>query len=249
MALAHIYSYRKPDPQRFHNHLLDFKIRQGAQMKERIKNILSNLKNVQEDLLALSDDLWLEIDHNDNEALRFKSEFNTINKEFSDIANSLSELIQNHTNTPLYQQVESKEKQSSSIDNERIIKALDKKKPHTLTEDFKYKRPCGFILRGTPYTSKTWSELYIHLCTHLLNTDQKIFNSLENNQDHISNRNNKYFSSNPSDLRSPQKCGSSIYVEMNLSANSIRDSIKRLLKTYNINHADIAIYLREDRDA
>ncbi len=222
-------------------------------MKERIKSILSNLKNIQEDLLALSDDLWLEIDHNDNEAInngvRFKSEFNKTNQEFSDTANSLSELIQNHTNTQLYQQIEIKDKQSSFIENERIIKELDNKKPHNLTEDFKYKRPCGFVIRGTPYTTNTWSELYIHICTYLLNTDQKIFNSLESNQDHISNRNNKYFSSNKSDLRSPQKCGSSIYVEMNLSANSIRDCIKRLLKTYNINHADISIYLREDRDA
>lgn len=222
-------------------------------MKERIKKILSNLKNVQEDLLALSDDLWLEIDHNDNEAIDngvlFKSEFNKNNKKFSDTANSLSELIQNHTNTPLYQQVESKERQLSSIENERIIKELNNKEPHNITEDFKYKRPYGFVLTGTPYTNKvTWSELYIQLCTHLLNTDENIFNSLENNQDHISNRNNKYFSSNPSDLRSSQKCGSSTYVEMNLSANSIRDSIQRLLKTYNINQADLSIYLREDRD-
>lgn len=223
-------------------------------MKERIKSILSNLKNVQEDLLALSDDLWLEIDHNDNEAIdngvRFKSEFNENNSRFSDAANSLSELIQNHTNTPLYQQEKVNNRQLSSIENERIIKELNNKEPHNLTEDFKYKRPYGFVLSGTPYKNKvTWSELYIQLCTHLLNIDQNIFNTLESNQDHISNRNNKYFSSNPSELRSPQQCGSSTYVEMNLSANSIRDSIKRLLKTYNIKANDLSIYLREDRDA
>jgi len=233
---------------------LDLEIQQGIQMKERIKKILSNLKNVQEDLLALSDDLWLEIDHNDNEAItngvQFKSEFNENNKQFSDAANSLSKLIQNHTNTSLYQQIESKENQVSSVENERIIKELNNKEPHNLTEDFKYKRPYGFVLAGTPYKNKmTWSELYIQLCTHLLNTDHKIFNSLESNQEHVSNRNNKYFSSNPNELRSSQKCGASTYVEMNLSANQIRDSIKRLLKTYNIKHADLSIYLREDRDA
>jgi hypothetical protein len=223
-------------------------------MKERIKSILSNLKNVQEDLLALSDDLWLEIDHNYNEAIdngvQFKSEFNENNRRFSDAANSLSTLIQNHTNTPLYQQEEGQYRQVSSVENERIIKELNNKEPHNLTEDFKYKRPYGFVLSGIPYKNKvTWSELYIQLCTHLLNTDQKIFNTLESNQDHISNRNNKYFSSNSSELRSSQKCGSSTYVEMNLSANGIRDSIKRLLKTYNIKANDLSIYLREDRDA
>lgn len=223
-------------------------------MKERIKSILSNLKNVQEDLLELSDDLWLEIDHNDNEEIanrvRFKSEFNENNSRFSDAANSLSDLIQNHTKTTLYQQDKIKNRQLPSVENERIIKELNNKEPHNLTEDFKYKRPYGFILSGTPYKNKvTWSELYIQLCTHLLSIDQNIFNTLESNQDHISNRNNKYFSSNPSELRSPQQCGSSTYVEMNLSANSIRDSIKRLLKTYNIKANDLSIYLREDRDA
>jgi hypothetical protein len=223
-------------------------------MKERIKSILSNIKNVQEDLLELSDDLWLEIDHNDNEAIanrvRFKSEFNENHRRFSDAANSLSELIQNHTNTPLYQQEKVKNRQLSSIENERIIKELNNKEPHNLTEDFKYKRPYGFVLSGTPYKNKvTWSELYIQLCTHLLNIDQNIFNTLESNQDHITKRNHKYFSSNPSELRSPQQCGSSTYVEMNLSANSIRDSIKRLLKTYKIKTNDLSIYLREDRDA
>ena len=177
-------------------------------MKERIKKILSNLKNVQEDLLALSDDLWLDIDHNDNKSLEngvlFKSEFNESNKRFTDAANSLSELIQSHTNTPLYQQEERKISQSAPSENERIITELNKKEAHNLTEDFKYKRPYGFILKGTPYKNKlTWSELYIQICTHLRNTDQNIFNFLENNQDHISNRNNKYFSSQPSDLRSP----------------------------------------------
>ena len=39
-------------------------------MQEKIKNILSNLKAAQEDLLSLSDDLWLDIDHNDNDAIR-----------------------------------------------------------------------------------------------------------------------------------------------------------------------------------
>lgn len=223
-------------------------------MKERIKNILSNLKNVQEDLLALSDDLWLEIDHNDNKSIengvQFKSEFNESNKQFTEAANSLSELIQSHTNTPLYQQEERRVNQPASSENDRIIKELNKKEPHSLTEDFKYKRPYGFVLKETPYKNKlTWSELYMQFCTHLRNTDQNIFSSLESNQDHISNRNNKYFSSQPSDLRSPQKCGSSMYVEMNLSANQIRDSIKRLLKTFNIKYTDLTIYLREDRDA
>lgn len=225
-------------------------------MQNRIKNILSNLKNVQEDLLALSDDLWLEIDHNDNESIKsgvaFKAAFNECNASFTQSANKLSDLIQNYTNTPLYtqdkapQQLQSQER----AERDRIIKELDKKEPHGLDEDFKYMRPYGFVIQGVPYRNKlTWSELYLQLCAHLQDMNSAKFASLDTDQDHISNRNNKYFSRRPEDLRGPQKCGPSMYAEMNLSANQIRDSIKRLLHTFRVNQSDITIYLREDRDA
>jgi hypothetical protein len=225
-------------------------------MQNRIKNILSNLKTVQEDLLALSDDLWLEIDHNDNDALKngitFKTAFNVCNTSFTQSANKLSELIQNYTNTPIYPQdkVPPQSQPHDRSERERIIKELDKMESHGLDEDFKYKRPYGFVIQGLPYSNKlTWSELYLQLCAYLQNVDSTKFSSLDADPDHISNRNNKYFSRHPEDLRSHQKCGASMYAEMNLSANQIRDSIKRLLHTFRINQSDITIYLREDRDA
>jgi hypothetical protein len=223
-------------------------------MQEKIKNILSNLKSAQEDLLALSDDLWLEIDHNDNDAIRngvaFKEEFNLRNNEFTASTNALSELIQNYTNTPLYTPEKPQVDRLEDSDRERVIKELNKKSPHNLNEEFKYKRPYGFVIQGVPYENKlTWSELYLQVCAYLLTLDKNQFISLDNNPNHISKRNNKYFSSNQEDLRSPQKCGNTIFVEMNLSANQIRDSMKRLLRTYHIFHDDFTIYLREDRDA
>ena len=40
-------------------------------MTDRIRSILEQLEQTREDLLALSDDIWLSIDHNDRQALRF----------------------------------------------------------------------------------------------------------------------------------------------------------------------------------
>jgi hypothetical protein len=227
-------------------------------MQNRIKNILSNLKNVQEDLLALSDDLWLEIDHNDNEAIKnsvaFKADFNECNASFTQSANKLSDLIQNYTNTTLYTQ-ENAPPQSQSLsqdrlERERITKELDKKEPRGLDEDFRYKRPYGFVIQGAPYGNKlTWSELYLQFCSYLQCVNSTKFATLGDDPDHISNRGNRYFSRRIEDLRGPQKCGPSIHAEMNLSANQIRDSIKRLLKTFQINQNELTIYLREDRDA
>jgi hypothetical protein len=227
-----------------------------ASMQKRIKNILSNLKNVQEDLLALSDDLWLEIDHNDNDAIKsgvaFKASFNECNASFTLSANNLSELIQKYTNTPLYTQDKAPEQRlpADRAEHDRIIKELDKKEPHMLEEDFRYKRPFGFVIQGVPYKNKiTWSELYLQLCSHLQTLNPDKFAALDSDPDHISNRNNKYFSKRPGDLRGAQKCGPSLYAEMNLSANQIRDSIKRLLATFEISRQELTIYLREDRDA
>ena len=49
-------------------------------MTDRIRNILQSLERVREDLLALSGDIWLSIDHNDNDAMQegvaFKRKFN-----------------------------------------------------------------------------------------------------------------------------------------------------------------------------
>lgn len=40
-----------------------------------------------------------------------------------------------------------------------------------------------------------------------------------------------------------------IYTEGNLSANSVRDNIKRLLEKFGIHSQALKLYLRQDRDA
>lgn len=49
-------------------------------MTDRIRSILEQLEQTREDLLALSDDIWLSIDHNDSQALEegvaFKKQYN-----------------------------------------------------------------------------------------------------------------------------------------------------------------------------
>ncbi|NBC14531.1 MAG: hypothetical protein GVY09_14570 [Gammaproteobacteria bacterium] len=44
-------------------------------MTNRIRSILEQLEQTREDLLALSDDIWLSIDHNDGDALDAGVEF------------------------------------------------------------------------------------------------------------------------------------------------------------------------------
>jgi hypothetical protein len=67
-------------------------------------------------------------------------------------------------------------------------------------------------------------------------------------EEFVSNRGNKDFSTNPSDLRSAKPVKGDIYAETNLSANQIRDRIKKLLDYFQINSKKFVIHLKEERD-
>ncbi|AUB83828.1 hypothetical protein [Candidatus Thiodictyon syntrophicum] len=70
-------------------------------MTNRIRSILEQLEQVREDLLALSDDIWQSIDHNDSQALdegvAFKKEYNAKMAAFDQLAGELSALVQQFT--------------------------------------------------------------------------------------------------------------------------------------------------------
>ena len=217
-------------------------------MKQRIRTILANIDNLVTDLLELSDDIWLNIDHNDSDAIKkgceFKVQYNEIFLRFSQDANELRGLIQNFTEEP------SKEAPIDQKTKDRIIKELDKRVPHTLEADFTYKHPFGFTLQGSPYSNLTaWLHIYGAVCKHLAQKNSSLFEQLPDNPDFISNRGNKYFSRKTSDLRSGREFVTGIFAEVNLSANQIRDSIKRLLNYFSIPHEELELYLQEDRSS
>ncbi len=112
--------------------------------------------------MALSDDIWLSIDHNDNQALKegitFKEEYNERLAKFNELSESISKLVKDYTG------LEPKKEESAEVnteENERIIKSLDKREKHFLSEDFKYKRPYGFTIQGKAFQNvRTWRKMY-----------------------------------------------------------------------------------------
>jgi len=223
-------------------------------MRQRIQAILANLEGVGEDLLALSDDIWLNIDHNDSTAVErgaeFKIAFNEAVDEFTGVAGRLSHLIEEFTEVPTFEAPAAPESTEERERRERLIRSLDQHVPHALHEDFRYKRPIAFTVGGVPFDgTTTWSQVYETVCRHLASTNPSIFESLPTSSDFVSNRGNKYFSREPSDLRIPRDFGGGVLAETNLSANQIRDNIKRVLAAFGLAEKEFAIYLREDRDA
>ena len=220
-------------------------------MQKRIRKILGDLEAVQENLLALSDDIWLNIDHNDPQGLedgyKFKKAYNEKIAEFSQISDCISNLVQQYTNvkTSIDEASGNNEEQ-----NDRIVRELNHEEPHRLDEDFTYKRPYGFILEGKGTTGvTTWKRLYELISRELFSKDPERFMGLTEDPDFITNRNNHYFSRNPDELRSSFEIAEGFYAEVNLSANSITNLLEQLLAAHDISADNVQIFLREDRNA
>jgi len=223
-------------------------------MRERIQSIPTNLEAVGEDLLALSDDIWLNIDHNDNDAVakgaEFKIAFNKNVGEFQKVAARLSTLVEDFTQVPSFEAPDAPGSAEECERRERIIRSLDQRVPHGLDEDFRYKRPAVFTVNGVLFDgTNTWSQVYQTLCRHLATLEPAVFDALPDNPDYTSTKGNMHFSREAADLRTPRDFGRNVLAETNLSANQIRDNIKRLFATFELPEKTFTLYLREDRDA
>src|SRR4051794_21921796 len=100
-------------------------------MQARIRRILEDLEAVRENLLALSDDIWLNIDHNDpqglEEGVQFKRAYNEKMAGFDRLASELSALIQQFTSVRLEEAEQSGG--GSEDENVRLIRELDREEP------------------------------------------------------------------------------------------------------------------------
>ncbi len=219
---------------------------------DRTRQILEDLEAVRENLQALSDDIWLSIDHNDPQALEagveFKREYNAKAIAFDQLASQLSRLVQQYTSVRL----EAIERRGANDreQNERIIAELNREEPHSLTEDFTYRRPHGFILDGQATNGiTTWQRLYQLVCEQLVARDDGRFRALRDHPDFVSSRGHHTVTMDENSLRMALPVGDRLFVESNLSANGIRDVISRLLSAYAIPVERMQVFLRQDRDA
>ena len=218
-------------------------------MTDRIRSILQRLEQTREDLLALSDDIWLSIDHNDPQALEegvaFKKEYNVKVAAFDQLAGELSALVQRFTSVKLDEAVAPTNQTPQS--RERIVRELDQRQAYGIEEDLTFKRPYGFQL-GDEAQAKvnTWRRLYELICLHLARRDPQRFARLPDASGFATRRGNPIFSRDPQALRSAMALPSGVYAEVNLSANHLRDQIKALLDAFGIERQSLRIFLRQE---
>jgi EAL domain-containing protein (putative c-di-GMP-specific phosphodiesterase class I) len=221
--------------------------------QSNIKQILDMLDTLQEQLLSLPDDMWLNIDPRDNESIdqgtAFIKAYNQNLKQFSESARNIAVQVKEHFGINPEEE-ELVQESSNRLQRERIIKELDRSTPHSLNQDFTYKRPYGFVLADNAFKGlKTWKSMYIHILSILERKDAQMFSGLTSEEKFISKRGNPLFSQTAESLRVAEKYMDDFFVEVNLSANMIRNNIKELLQHFNLEPSGMKVYLREDRDA
>lgn len=123
---------------------------------------------------------------------------------------------------------------------------VDENERHTLYETFRYKRPCAFVIENKRIEANNWKEVLIDTCNYLSEKNKKILEDIVINEK-IKGRKRSLFSVTKKQMFSPEKLKYiNGYVETNLSADGIKNLIKKLLKIYEIPLNKYYIHFRAD---
>lgn len=123
---------------------------------------------------------------------------------------------------------------------------VDETVPYDLMKDFCYTKPAAFSLDGIRYPARMWKQLLVKICEILNQKNNKIFEEFLEDK-FMQGKTRKYFSRNEASLWNAEKIkGSNIFVETNLSANSTRDMVMKMLDKYRIPYAAFKVYLSKD---
>lgn len=125
---------------------------------------------------------------------------------------------------------------------------VDSRIEHTLYENFTHIRPASFKLNNYNEEVRTWQEMLIKTCEYLLKTNQEKMHSFCNIPS-MNGKKNKYFTKNASELRKAAPISSDLFIETNMSGNSIRNLIIKILKEYGLKASDYKVYYRADYTA
>lgn len=144
------------------------------------------------------------------------------------------------------------DKEKSEEEEKKIIPnyeeyIVDNRTEHTLYENFTFKRPFGFRYQNNEKLVKvnTWHDMLLAVCSDLYKSNTGMFISFESDRS-MNGKKKKYFSKDKANMRVPVLISNNIYIETNLSSNSIRNLIVKLLKKYKLSIEQFKVYFRAD---
>ncbi len=132
---------------------------------------------------------------------------------------------------------------SEIIDYSQYV--VDAEKKHSLDEDYEYKRPCGFMVNERRYKADNWQDVLVNLCSALAKEDNGLLSSFVEHP-RFKGRKIRYFSNVHMPKKNKKIPGTDVYVWVNMSANGIKDLIRKILIEFGIKPSTFYIYLRAD---
>lgn len=175
----------------------------------------------------------------------YLTEIIDVQKQIEDIMNLFAE------NNKYEEDMDDEIDEEETLKKEKVDYTLyeeNRDKPHLITENFKHKKICAFMLEGKKYTVKNWQDALVTLCEILSERDAGKFEKFID-MDEFCGRKVKYFGKVYVANRNCLIDGTDIYVWINLSANYIRTVMRKVLKQFKINTNSFYIFLRADYTA
>ncbi len=219
--------------------------------KQRAERILTSLANVNEDLLALLDDVWLGINHRDRAAREAGNAFlDTLDDKitaFRSLTDDITALMRQRHGIAEDETPGNRTGVRTTPANPEFAS----RRVHYLGEDFTFTRPVGFTVGEQAYTGvTTWRELHITLCRHIAEQNPRRFAALPENPRFISQQGYPMFRRTPTnELRKWASIMPDVYVYVHLSADDTCKWISRLLADFGVPETSVKIYLKRERDA
>ncbi|WP_315080562.1 hypothetical protein [uncultured Clostridium sp.] len=220
----------------------------GKSYPERVKDIGESLGLVNiviDELLGnINEDVTKALDDRNHErATNYIDMHSKICEIYDKNINLIASLETNEKEEDVIEQTDEEEKRVIPDYNKYVV---DHTIPHALYEDFEFKRPISFKLKDNEMKVSTWIDVFLLTCEILCKIDSQIFKSFIYDKN-MNGRKKSYFSVSKNNIRKPRKLEcADIYIESNLSANSIKQIIIKMLRKYNIKITDYIVYFRAD---
>ena len=126
-----------------------------------------------------------------------------------------------------------------------ILKSIDEKEFYTMDDDFDItgKKPVSFEIDGIKFSVKSWKEILIKTLEYLSDINLSIVKSFTQDSD-FQGREKRIISSSEDNIRQAAKIKDGIFVETNLSANSILANIKLICEKFGLENDDFIYYVK-----
>lgn len=223
-----------------------------SDIDSRIHRILSNLADVREELLDLSDAIWRAIDHNDPAELErgfnFKQAYNEKRAAFDLVAGELSEIVREYAQGDLAPEAVLGEEIETEVESDQvrevetlpepsaeahIVEGLHAEVQYGIDDDFAGRSPFGFVLEERVVTGlRSWEFLYLTFLQEMAKRNWETFSGLP--EVAVFQPGDTMFSRDSGVLRKALQVTEEMYAEGDLSVTTMLDNIRVLLAEFGI---------------